>query len=252
MKINNALEALLNALYENSLQAISSDAGDGAASPVRLTLPAKFEREASKLYQSISAYKVGLTRTNPDGSQTRLMSTLEVRMLDYADHIAKQKAEVEKLKREWETTVGEIWKVGVQCLGEDAMRSMLFTKSDATDVASPPTQAESTLFVPEQGTSPQPRTERTKKRVTFETSVTNEDPKMSPKRTLDFLYQPTRLRLVPVPTIPTLPKQQLSVLEAKVQELGKKEFDDYKKAEKDYKIYWKKKNEKLAQVLVED
>lgn len=242
----------MNTLYEDSLQAISSDAADGAASPIRLTMPAKFEREAQNLYQSISAYKVGLTRTNPDGTQTRLMNTLEVRMLDYADHIVKQKAGVEKLKREWETTVGEIWKVGVQCLGEDAMRSMFFTNSDVTELASPPMQAESALFVPEQGTSPQPRTARTKKRVTFETPGTNEDPEISPKKTLDFLYQPTRLRLAPVPMIPKLPKQQFGALEAKIQELGRKEFDDYKQAEKDYKIYWKKKNERLARVLVED
>jgi hypothetical protein len=252
LKISSTLEALLNTLYENSLQAISSDVADGSASPLRLTVPAKFEREAAMLYQSISAYKVGLTRTNSDGSHTSVVSTLEDRMLDYADHVAKQKAVIEKLKRDWETTVGEIWKVGVQCLGEDTMRSMFFPNEDATELSSSPAQAESILFVPKQGTSPQPRTTCIKKRVTFETSITNEELSELPKKTLDFLYQPTRLRLAPVLSIPALPKQQVGALKGQIQELGRKEFDEYKKAEKDYKMYWQKKNERLAQVLVED
>ncbi|KAF1922069.1 hypothetical protein BDU57DRAFT_554043 [Ampelomyces quisqualis] len=252
LKINTTLERLLGTLYESSLHAMSSDVADGTASPVRLTMPAKFEHEALKLYQSISAYKVGLTRTDSDGTQTQLMSTLDVRMMDYTEHVAKQKAEVEKLKRDWETTVGEIWKVGVQCLGEDAMKSMLFTQKDATELSSSPVQAESALFVPEQGTSPPPRTAHIKKRVTFEKSVADEGLSVLLKKTIDFLNQPTRLRLAPVPTMPALPKQQLDTLEAKIQELGRKEFDEYKKAKKDYKVYWQKKNERLAQVLVED
>jgi hypothetical protein len=182
----------------------------------------------------------------------QLMSTLESRMMDYDDYVAQHRAEVEKLKNDWETIVGEIWKVGVQCLGEEVMESMLFTDGDATELSSSPTRAGSTLFVSEQGTSTPPRVNRSKKRVTFETRVLEKDGPDSTKKALPFLYQPTRLRLAPVPGMSAMPKQELCELETRIRELGQKELDAYKKAERDYKAYWQKKNERLAQVLVED
>jgi hypothetical protein len=252
LKIDTALDALVRGLYENSLQIVSSDATNGTDSPIRLTFPARFEREAVKLYQPISAYKLGLTRTNRDGTRTKIMSTLEARMMDYEDYTAKHRAEVQKLKNDWETIVGEIWKIGVQCLGEEVMESMLFTDKAATELSSSPIRVESTLFVPEQGTSTPPRTTRNKKRVTFETPVSEKDAPSSTKDALHFLYQPTRLRLAPVPTLPSMPKQELVDLETRIKELGQKELTDYMTAERDYRVYWQKKNERLAQVLVED
>jgi hypothetical protein len=227
---------------------MTSDAANSADSPTRLSISAKFEREAFKLYQPISAYKICLTHTDTDGTRKKLMSTLESRMMDYDEYIAKHRAEIKKLKNDWETTVGEIWKVGVQCLGEEVMEQMLFT---GTELSSP-AGAESTIFVPEQGTSTPPRVPRNKKRVTFETPAPEEDDSSSTKKALHFLYQPTRLRLAPVPAMPSMPKQELGELETRIKELGQKELDEYKKAEGDYKVYWQKKNERLAQVLVED
>jgi hypothetical protein len=219
----------------------------------RLSVPDKYERKALKLYQPISAYKVGLTRTNTDGTRMQLMSTLESRMVDYEQYIAKHKAELEKLKDDWEAVVGEIWKVGVQCLGEELMESMLFTSKDVLDVLSPTTTAESTLFMAEQGTSPRPRTVRNKKRVTFDTpGSTGADLLETGKGALKFLYQPTRVRLAPVPAVPPMPKHEASNLMTQVRELGQKELEEFRKAEREYKVYWQKKNRRLAQVLVED
>jgi hypothetical protein len=235
------------------LLVLSSDPDDsGQTSPIRLTVPAKLERKALKLFQPISAYKVGLTRTNADGTRMQLMSTLESRMVDYDEYIAKHRAEIVKLKDDWEAVVGEIWKVGVQCLGEELMESMLFTNKDALDFSSPTTKADSALFVPEEGSSPRPRTARNKKRVTFETPGSEEELPGTKNSALGFLYQPTRVRLAPVPAVPALPKKEIRDLMTQVEELGQKELEEFKKAEREYKVYWQKKNKRLAQVLAED
>jgi hypothetical protein len=173
-------------------------------------------------------------------------------MADYADLIASQKAEIEKLREKWETIVGEIWKVGVQCLGEERMEAMLFTKKERIDEVDDE-KAESTLFVPEHGTSPPRRTTKTKKRVTFAATVEDgEDIPEANEGPLHFLYQPTRLRAGPVLDGPAMPVQEIGGLEKKIKEMGQKQYEELKKAEKDYKMYWKKKNERLAQVLGED
>jgi hypothetical protein len=179
----------------------------------------------------------------------QLMSTLESRMADYDEYIAKHKAELLQLKADWEAIVGEIWKHGVQCLGEELMESMLLTNKDGMDLSSPTTRVESMLFVPEQGTSPRPRT---KKSVTFDTPNDEDELPGATNSALAFLYQPTRVRLAPVPAAPAMPKKEVGDLEKQVQELGQKELEEYRKAERDYSIYWQKKNKRLAQVLAED
>jgi hypothetical protein len=233
------------------LQNVSSDANGGQVSPIRLTVQAKFEREALKLYQPISAYQIHLTRTNSDGERVRLVGTLDTRMTDYEDHVANKRREIEKLKADWETIVGEIWKVGVLCLGEETMESLLFTKKDIHEPSSLSTNAESTLSVPGQGTSPPLRTSRSKKRVTFETLDVQDDLPSVTNNALDFLYQPSRLRSKPVPAAPTMPEQELKKLETQVRELGKKEMEEYRKVEKAHKVYWQEMNTKLVNVLGE-
>jgi hypothetical protein len=179
----------------------------------------------------------------------QLMSTLESRMSDYEEYVEQHKTELKKLKDDWEAIVGEIWKFGVQCLGEEVMESLLFTSKDGLDFSSPIATAESTLFVPEQGTSLRPRT---KKRVTFETPADEDELPDATNSALAFLYQPTRVRLAPVPAAPVLPKREVKNLVVQVQELGSKEIGEFKKAERKYSVYWQKKNRRLAQVLAED
>jgi hypothetical protein len=176
-------------------------------------------------------------------------------MKDYAEWIAVQKADIAKLKEEWEVIVGEIWKVGVQVLEEEGMESMLFTnKQRAQEISSSPIEAESTIFVPEQETSPPRRMARGKKRVTFvedgnkETQL-REDRMSGP---LWFLYQPTQLRVGPVPSVPALPKSEFEDMKMKVKVLGQKELEELKKAERDYKLFWQRKNAALARVLASD
>lgn len=246
LKITTTLSTLTHALYGSNLRPLSSSINPDN-SPTRLTIPAKFARAAHKLYAPISAYKIGLTRTNTDGTQTKFPATLDARMQDYARLIASQKKEIEKLRDRWEAVVGEIWKVGVQMLGEEGVESVLMVKKDkgkekekARDI-----EPESSLFVGEQETSPLAK--KTKKRVTFV-----EDVQAASRQDLAFLYQPTRLRVGPVADAPDMPVQEIAGLEKRVKEMGQREYAELKKAENDYKAYWQKKNQRLAQVFGED
>lgn len=170
-------------------------------------------------------------------------------MSDYVDYIENQKAEIAKLEAAWEATVGEIWKIGVQCLGEQALESMFFTDKDADELQLLTTKAEPTLFVAEQGTSPPPHAAANKKRVKFDTPGDENGPPLLNKQALHFLYQPSRLRVAPVPDMPTLPKEEIGALETQIKELGDKQLEDLKQAEKDYKLYWKKKNKLMVKVF---
>lgn len=124
-KINKTLESLLHSLYESNLRVVTSDGNSQEHSPIRLTVQAKLARDAAKIYTPISQYQIRLTRTNTNGEREKLPSTLETRMLDYVDHVAKKSAEVDRLRQDWETIVGEIWKLGVTVLGEDKMEALL-------------------------------------------------------------------------------------------------------------------------------
>jgi hypothetical protein len=251
LRINKSLNTLVNSLYENALQPISVEANDTQDSPICLTLPAKFEREALKLFQPISAYQVRLTRTNLDGERVHIMGTLESRMADYSDYIEKHKVEVEKLKREWAAIVGEIWKVGVLCLGEKTMKSLLFAQEAAHQASLSPTTAESTVFVPEQGTSPPLHNARSKKHVTFEATDVEHVLSGVSADSLEFLYQPSRLRVKPVAAAPVMLEQAIESLDVQVNELGKKEMEEYRKAERAHKGYWQEMNAKFVNILAE-
>jgi flagellar biosynthesis chaperone FliJ len=212
---------------------------------------AKLEREAQKLYLPISAYSVRLTRTSTGGEREQFMSPLGTRMADYAEHIEQQKKEIEKLRKEWEIIVGEIWKFGVGVLGEETMEELLFTNNgnELMSSLSKDTDAESSLFVAEQGTSPPVRKTRAKKRVTFEAP---EDEAESPRRHgehLAFLYGPSLLRVKPAPDVPTLSEQDIDTIEEQVKQLGKKELEEYRKAEKEYEQYWRKKMAQVTNAL---
>ncbi|KAL5120096.1 hypothetical protein ACEQ8H_001921 [Pleosporales sp. CAS-2024a] len=262
LQIDTTLSSLVSNLYSSTLDDISSPTTHPqAGSPIRLTAPANFARAASHIYQPVSAYRIGLTRTNTDGTKTKFTATLETRMADYAAMVASQKAEITALRDKWETIVGEIWKVGVQCLGEESMRSMLFITPTGHDPgqavsssSSPPTTAESTLFVPEQATSSQPRKHaRNRKKVSFaKTMETEEEVAGQEADALYFLHQPSRLRVGPVMAAPAMPVREMEGLEQRVRHLGQKEYGELREAERHHKAYWQKKNERLAQVLNED
>jgi hypothetical protein len=252
LRINTTLNDLLYRLYDSTLHTVSSDAGGSQDSPLRLSAAAKLERAAQNIYRPISTYNVRLHRTNSDGDLVPIRSSLEKRMLDFEDHLAVQRAEIEKIRKRWETMVGEIWKLGVQCLGEESMEAMLFTTNKVSrELSSSPSQgtvAKSTLFIGEHDTSPPLRRTRSKKHVTFEAP---EELPTASNTSLAFLHQPSRLNVGPAPGVPALSQHHVEELDAQIKELGNKEIEEYRKAERDYHAHWQRKTAQLVRVLKE-
>ncbi|KAI4665716.1 uncharacterized protein J4E78_003181 [Alternaria triticimaculans] len=266
-RINKTLEKLLHTLYESTLQTVTrnSNQQDPDISPLKISAPAKYERLATQLYQPISQFTLSLRRTDSEGKSVRLDQTLETRMLHYDELITKETAKLAKLQKEWEVVLGEIWKLGATCLGQEAMENMLFTKQPSDESALPVsfspsqvTDAESTLFVPEHESSPARDKSRTsRKRVTFleEGVPTNARDKnavtpttMFPK----FIYQPSRYRNDALPLSTRLPDDDIKSLETEVKELGRQELGELREIEKEHQAYWKKKTAQLAVALKSD
>jgi hypothetical protein len=265
LKINKTLEILLQTLHESTLQTIPNDSQqDPDASPLKLSAPAKYERLAIQLYQPISQFTLSLRRTNSEGRTVRFEQTLEKRMMNYDERIAEQAEQCAKLQKEWEAVVAEIWKLGVSCLGEEAMETLLFTKEHRLDGSTllPPssplkaTDAESTLFVPEHGTSPlRSRTRVTKKRVTFLENAPELRDKYNALPTFKFpafLYQPSGYRKDTFPVVAGLSDREIKELKKNVKELGRKEIEDFRRIERDQKEYWRRKTAQLAVALKDD
>ena len=248
LKINKILETLLHSLYESTLQTIPNNSHQSpSASPLKLSAPARYERLAVQLYQPISQYTLTLRRTDSNGKTVRIDQTLETRMQNYATQIAKQAEKVAQLQKEWESVVGEIWKLGVGRLGEETMEGLLFTKQRRFSTvrhSSSPTEAESTLFVPEHGTSPQ--RQASKKRVTF----LEETPDVAPTSSFPaFLYQPSRYQKETLAVVSRLEEEKITRLERSVKELGKKEIEDFRRIQKEQKEFWRRKTAQLAMAL---
>ncbi len=239
LKINGTLEQLLNNLHESTLQIVPSKDGKNSADTSPL-VTAKYEQMAMRLYQPLSKFRLTLNRTNSEGQRRSFDATLETRMDNYEDYVAKKKSEIAQLQKDWEVIVGEIWKLGVSCLGEDVMKDLLFSPQDTSE------EADLTLFVPEEGTSPAAsyKPPASKKHVTFEA---DEEADAS----LNFLYQPSLYRNT-VGIAPAIADNEIDELEAGISGLGQKQLEEFKKIEKDHQTFWRKKNAQLTKALKND
>lgn len=253
-KINNTLESLLHRLHESTLQTVATHGGhdDLQASPLRLTAPVKYERIAANLFQPLSQYKLGLFASNRLGERVRIEATLATRMQDYKYHLAQRTEEVARLQKQWEMIVGEIWKLGVTCLGQDAMASLLLSKASEQSVGEFPsdtTKAESTLFVPEHGSpSPVQDGSRGKKHVTFETPHIRE----GLTDDLAFLSQLSRYKNDTLLAAPPLPEQDVQNMKKEIKRLGKKEMEKLQDIGKEKQQFWKRKANQIMKSLVEE
>ncbi|KAI4628625.1 hypothetical protein J4E83_003178 [Alternaria metachromatica] len=267
-RINKTLEKLLHTLYESTLQTVThnSNQQDLISSPLKISAPAKYERLATQLYQPISQFTLSLRRTDSEGKSVRLDQTLETRMIHYDELITKETAKLAKLQKEWEVVLGEIWKLGAACLGEEAMEHMLFTKQPSDESAlsassspSKVTDGESTLFIPEHESSPVRNKSHTKrKHVTFleeggSADAHNNKNAVTPTTMFPkFIYQPSRYREDTLPLPTRLPDDDIKNLEKEVKELGRQELSDMREVEKEHQAYWKKKTAQLAIALKSD
>jgi hypothetical protein len=215
---------------------------------------------ALKLYQPLSLYSLKVSAIDEAGNRVYINSTLELRMADYGKQLAARASVIEQLQKEWETVVGEIWKLGVKCLGKSVMDNLLLVDSTAAASELPSSSplnedAESTLFIPEQGASPARRRKAAtnKKRVTFDAPNASDEGRSTSVTSLPkFLIQPSRFPQDTVPAIPSLPEQDVKELVVKIQDLGNEQIEELQNIAKEHDEYWKRKKARLALALRSD
>ncbi|CAI6338189.1 unnamed protein product [Periconia digitata] len=239
--------SLVAALHEVNLEQLSSPtAQDPNASPIRLTLAAKYERSQHKLLNRVGEYHIRRRITNETGETEAVDVSIEEMLAGFQDRYLAEVERLSALQTKWETVVGEIWKTGVNYFGEDVMQE-LFVDGDLSNASSPAPDDQmpgnhlddaDSLFVPER--SPQAKT-ASKKRVTFQ-----EPPIELP----EFLTSASRFKGLPRPT--ELPHTEIKALEQVVGELGKEHVAEMKGIDKEYQRFWEKKLGNMRRVVVDD
>lgn len=170
-----------------------------------------------------------MARDDLNGEEYRIEQKLKDGLADFQGRHEERLGEIRKLEVKWETVVGEIWKVGVNCLGEDAMSTLLLTQP--APPPSPPAKAERySLMLADLDPKP------ARKKVKFE-----EAPLKLPK----FLSTPSRCPDLPFPE--QISREDIKVLEEKVDDFGTEQIESLAKVKKDGEMWWEKKQ---AQMLI--
>ncbi|KAJ4357784.1 uncharacterized protein N0V89_002360 [Didymosphaeria variabile] len=230
-KLDDTFSHLLNQLHDFNITTSSSPprASDPNASPQRITIADKADRTAQKLFMPIGLYEVMVARNDLNGTEYRTKQTVEDGLADFRVRHKNRMGEIRDLEKKWETVVGEVWKVGISCLGEDAMSALLLTQS--TSPSPPPAQVERhSLMLADIDSKP------VRKKVKFE------EPAAKLPR---FLSAASRYLVIPVSE--QVSKTDVKTLKEKVNEFGTEDIDALAKVKKDGDKWWEKKQ---AQMIV--
>jgi hypothetical protein len=238
--INKHLDTFLGKLYESNLQVASSDPAnnDSQASPLKFTVPAKYQRYVEKLYNPLSGHRYSLQRTTSSGEVERMQMTVHDRLRSFENTISAETEEIKNLQLQWEGVVADIFQLGMACLGEENIASLLSTAGPDGG------EAESTLFVPEQSDSAHKAMGK-RKRVSFA------GPDMA-KLFPGFLFQTPAHRRKPVPVSPQLPADEVQQLEQVIADLGKQHVAELQRLDTEHLAWWKKKQKQIQQAFAQD
>ncbi|ORY12249.1 hypothetical protein BCR34DRAFT_600804 [Clohesyomyces aquaticus] len=214
---------LLSKLYESAQTDTEQSEPNGSPQP--LSLSAKLQQSIAPLTYPIHNIKF---RIRDD------VYSFEDKMADFKIHITEHHAVLDALQTEWERTVGEIWKLGVQVLGESTMSSMFIPQP------SPPrdgSSQEEGLFVPEDGDKGTTRV-KAKKKVSFKEPLPS------------FLTMPSRYKRLAA--LPEIPKQEAKELEGTIENLGTTQMEELKRLEKGQQAFWKRKQQQIKLALQQE
>jgi hypothetical protein len=147
-------------------------------------------------------------------------------------------AEIKALEAQWEKVVGEIYKLGVTCLGDEATKRLGLLVEPKTK--SETSQALSTLF--------DVGDEEEKTAGARENGTGQGSGKEYPA----FLSGPSVFANKPLAPLLYIPEQEVQELQKRVGELGVKQVEDLRKIEEEHAKWWNKKCEQIAQILQAD
>lgn len=150
IEIDKTLQSLLGRFHEGILQVVAPNKGQpqSHSSSLKITAPEKYERLVLKIYQPLSLHKITRSTVDETGKHFIYVSTLEERMEQYSEQLAKRAKYLKQLQREWEVVVGKIWNLGIECLGEEMMETLFLSGN-----LGPAPDVTSALFISEQDIS---------------------------------------------------------------------------------------------------
>lgn len=227
----------MESLHNANVQPISDlakQASAGASWPLNLTPAELLKRQTEGIHTPIASAVVEFRAKNKKGEEKLITATIGARIDSFKVFIKKEVEEVEFLQQKWECIVGEIWKCGIQILGQEKMSELLDLSADAV----PQPEAKSALFVPEDGDDElafMSEAPKSKKRVSFKDDIPV------------FLTMPSKI-IVPVQPLPDTPKEEIRELEDAVSKLGVKEVAELGTLYKMQDKWWEKKTKQLKAV----
>ena len=167
-----------------------------------------------------------------------MQMTIHDRFRSFEETVSAETEDFKNLQLQWEGVVAEIFQLGMACLGEENIASLLSAAGPDSG------EAESTLFVPEQGDLTH-KTMGKRKRVSFA------GPDMA-KLFPGFLFQASGQQRRPIPTLSELPADEVQQLEQVIADLGKQHVADLQRLEKEHLTWWKKKQKQIHQAFASD
>lgn len=200
---------------------------------------------AQKLFRPIgSTYSVITRRKNKNGELEEVKTPLHEMLEEFETRHKEDMEEIKELQRHWERVVGEIYKLGVECLDERTMSSIFFTQPPSSPVHDDAGTELLSLFVPEHGDSPIPVPKAPKKRVAFKTAGSSLP---------SFVSEPSVfLKKHPLPKAARVSDEEAKELEKRVNQLGIAQLEELENMERDQKNWEKKKMEQITSALNSD
>ncbi|KAF1976113.1 hypothetical protein BU23DRAFT_61015 [Bimuria novae-zelandiae CBS 107.79] len=228
-RLDDTLCHLVSQLQDYNLTTTSSPprTSDPTGSPQKITLAEKVDRIAEKLFRRLGSYRV---TGAADGSRTEQL--FDDRLAEFETRHEVRVKELRTLETKWESAVSEIWKIGINYLGEDATHALLLLPSIPS---SPPQHETDSLDL--EDLEPRPA----RKKVKFQEPI----PEL-PK----FLSSPSNYPDLPVPM--EISKEDIKKLESKVDVLGDPHIEELINIKKQFEKKWQKKVQLAMNALKED
>ena len=215
---------------------------DPQASPLKLTLAAKYKRDYQKICQPLSIYRYNERRHSGEDIVC-VQTNLHDRFQAFEEQVRTGKEQIKILQRQWDEVVAEIFQLGIAYLGESDMADMLLPSDAGLAASTSASGAESSLFVPEQE-SPSKKAGEKRKRVSF---AGPDLKRLFPS----FLFHRSGHQKT-IPVAPGLYMEEIQRFKKEISDLGNQHVAELQSIEGEYKAWWKKKQQHLAQFFMDD
>jgi hypothetical protein len=178
--------------------------------------------------------------TDNDQEPQHVEMELGHRLSQFEAHIDQDEKAISMLQTQWERVMSEIWRCGVQILGEESMARFLETQIEGADARPTSAAATSPLFIPEHEDAGHAKRG---KRVQFKEHEYHELP--------EFIRHANR-KGEALPALPDVPRQEVEALKKQIEKLGAAQVEEMKRLNKEQDEWYRKKTKQLLSVWQAD